>query len=121
MVSIEEHRELEKRIKQLETDRDEARSALLAQREDINSNQESIKNVEKDTKKNKEDIESLEKRVRDLKGKLLVDADTLKGIQDKIDLLEKAVNDGTIRKVPDKCWRKLGTEIYAATTSEMFR
>ena len=34
MVSIEEHRELEKRMKQLEKDRDEARSALLAQRED---------------------------------------------------------------------------------------
>ena len=81
MVPIEEHRELEKRVKQLEEDRDKAASALLIQRRDIDLNQENIKNVEKDTKKNKEDIESLEKRVRDLEGKLLVDADTLKDIQ----------------------------------------
>ena len=58
MVSIEEHNELKKRIKQPEKDRDEFRSALEAQKEDIDSNQTSIKNIEKDTKKNKEDINS---------------------------------------------------------------
>ena len=105
---------LERRIKTLEDLAKDSKEQLEKHRRSINENRAEINT-------NEARLKIVENKMKDLENALLKEGTTLHDLKKKMDLLDKAVDEGTLAGVTPEAWKKLSSDMYEATTREMGR